>query len=99
MRAGEYRRRIRPEGGRTGAAFFKFKGPQGGLFPEAPSGSKSTRKRVRRTLGVATPHKGEHTKGETGSESWWTSSVVPALPPWVVSFGVFPFLGTGGATW
>ena len=25
--------------------------------------------RVRRTLGVATPHKGEHSKGETGSES------------------------------
>ena len=70
-----------------------FKGPQGGLFPEAPPGEgraqavdqvpreasslkllreQVNRKRVRRTLGVATPHEGEHTKGETGSESWWT---------------------------
>ena len=33
---GVYRRRIRPEGGRTGAALFES--PQGGLFPEAPPG-------------------------------------------------------------
>ena len=40
-------------------------GPQGGLFPEAPPGESrlTSRKRVRRTLGVATPHKGDHTKG------------------------------------
>ena len=37
---------------------------------------------------MATPHKGEHTKGETGSESWWTLLWClwrpPALP------GLFP---------
>ena len=37
--------------------------------------------RVRRTLGVATPHKGEHTKGETGLESCWTLTWCLWRPP------------------
>ena len=68
--------RIRPVGGRTGAVLFKsnghlpelaIEGPEVGLFPEAPPGEsrQTSRKRVCRTLSVATPHKGEHTKGET----------------------------------
>ena len=34
----EYRRRIRPVGGRTGAARLSLRVPRGGLFPEAPPG-------------------------------------------------------------
>ena len=72
---------------------------QGRPLPWISSGRKSTRKRVRRTLGVATPHKGEHTKGETGSESWWTLLWCLWRPPSLSCFlWGFPFLGTEGAT-
>ena len=54
-------------------------GPKGGLFNEAPPGESQPAKEF-----AATPHKGEHTKGETGFESWWTLlwwPLAPALPP------------------
>ena len=46
---------------------------------------------------MATPHKGEHTKGETGSESWWTLLWClwrpPSLPEWfIVGFSFFSAL-------
>ena len=60
-----------------------FGGPQGGLFHEAPLGRRSatSRKRVRRTLGV-TPHKGENVKREKGLSSKLSRGTVtpPALP-------------------
>ena len=37
---------------------------------------------------MATPHKGEHTKGETGSESWWTLLWCLWRPPSLP--GLFP---------
>ena len=37
---------------------------------------------------MATPHKGEHTKGKTGSESWWTLLWCLWRPPTLP--GLFP---------
>ena len=97
---GVYRRRIRPVGGRTGAVLFKSNGPQGGLFPDAPPEEKVNPQKSSQDSRCGT--KVNTQKGETGSESWWTLLWClwrPPLPPWVVSFGVFTFLGTEGATW
>ena len=77
-----------------------FEGPQGGLFPEASPGegqAQAVRKstdfpqRVCRTLGVATSHKGEHTREKRvlSLGGLFCGASAPSLPPWVVSFGVF----------
>ena len=38
---------------------------------------------------MITPHKGEHKKGETGSESWWTLLWCLWRPPSLSKFGTF----------
>ena len=90
-----------PRGRPHWSGSFKFKGPQGGLFPEAPPGESEPAKEFA-GLSVWQPHTKVNTQRgkRVLSLGGLFCGASGARPPSLSCFlWGFPFLGTGSATW